>query len=125
MAILLSGCEKSVSTGADRALRFFENKKDGSWLRVEGTVIKSLSDDIEIPRHQRFIIKTEKGQTILIVHNIDIAKRIPIEPGKHLLVSGEYLWNPQGGRIHYTHRSTSRKKPGGYIKDLDTDKIYD
>ena len=110
---------------------YFENKEELLYQILDETMstglnlIREIEDDTHGSRHQRFIIRTRKNQTILIVHNIDIAPRVPYKKGKKLLVSGEYLWNSQGGKIHYTHRSTSRKKPGGYIKDLETGKIYD
>ena len=42
----------------------------------QGTVIALLADDNTGSRHQRFIITLPSGQTLLVVHNIDIAPRI-------------------------------------------------
>ena len=118
-------CKSSDPTGADKALYLFEKKEDRIWLKVEGSVIQILPDDVTGTRHQRFIIETEKGQSILINHNIDIAQRVPIENGTRLIISGEYLWNTKGGSMHYTHRNTNIRKRSGYIKVLATGMLYD
>ncbi|MBI1268966.1 DUF3465 domain-containing protein [bacterium] len=79
-------------------------------------VFKLLPDDKRGRQHQRFLFKLANGTTVLVAHNIDLAARVPLQQGNLVEVCGEYIWNDKGGVIHYTHRSTSRFKQGGYIK---------
>lgn len=86
-------------------------------MQGQGVVIKLLKDDLEGGKHQRFILKLNSGQTLLIVHNIDIAPRINnLKIGDILSFYGEYEWNNQGGIIHWTHRDTQEKHPHGWLK---------
>lgn len=85
-------------------------------------VHKILKEDTKGRRHQRFLIMLTNGTTVLVAHNIDLAPRVPLKVGDIVEVQGEYIWNELGGVLHYTHRSTSRRKTGGWIRHLG--KIY-
>ena len=37
--------------------------------------------------------------------------------GDHVIVHGEYIWNPEGGLIHFTHHDPQGTHEGGYIID--------
>lgn len=78
-------------------------------------VFKLLKDDLKGSKHQRFLVKLSNNTTVLVAHNIDLAPKVPIRPGDIVEITGEYIWNPKGGVLHYTHHSTSRRHPGGYI----------
>jgi hypothetical protein len=102
-------------------LSVFENayKNHAGNIQVcqKGKIISILKDDIKGPRHQRFIIKLENGQTLLIAHNIDIAKRIPgLKINKQIMFYGEYEWNNKGGVIHWTHRDPDGNHIDGWIE---------
>jgi hypothetical protein len=55
--------------------------------------------------------------TLLIDHNVAIGARVPIREGDHVIVHGEYIWNSQGGLIHFTHHDPQGAHEGGYIED--------
>jgi hypothetical protein len=75
-----------------------------------------LPDDLDRPRHQRFIVQLESGQTLLMSHNIDIAPRIDgLEVGDSVNFNGEYVWNAKGGVIHWTHRDPQGKHVAGWV----------
>ena len=90
------------------------------FLKAEGEVAKILRDDTKGTPHQRFIIITQEGQTILIVHNLNLAPRVPVKHGLKLRVYGEYEWNPKGGVIHKTHESRRKGDPHGWIEIFET-----
>ena len=90
--------------------------KSGQWLVVEGTVRRILGDDNVGSRHQRFIIAVAEYRTLLIAHNIDLARRVPVESGDVVTVRGRYEANDRGGVIHWTHHDPNGFGPGGWIE---------
>jgi Protein of unknown function (DUF3465) len=83
----------------------------------EGTVIRVLPDDLNGPRHQRFIVQLASGQTLLMTHNIDIAPRIDgLKVGDSVRFNGEYVWNEKGGVIHWTHHDPQGRHVAGWVK---------
>lgn len=86
-------------------------------LASYGKVEKVLPDDDQGSRHQRIIVRISAKQTILIAHNIDLAKRIPnLKPGDLIEFYGEYEWNKKGGLVHWTHRDPSGRHLAGWLK---------
>ena len=80
-------------------------------------VTRILSDDLEGSRHQRFILKLETGQTLLIAHNIDIAPRIKtLKVDDDVGFFGVYEWNSKGGTIHWTHHDPDGRHVPGWLK---------
>jgi len=85
-------------------------------VQGKGTVIVILSDDLQGSRHQRFIIKLESEQTLLISHNIDLAPRIDdLSINDSIEFFGEYEWNDKGGVIHWTHYDPEGNHIDGWI----------
>lgn len=83
----------------------------------EGTVIKLLPDDNHGSRHQRFILRLNSGQTLLIAHNIDLADRIEtLRIGDKVAFFGEYEWSDKGGTLHWTHHDPLRRHVGGWLQ---------
>jgi hypothetical protein len=103
---------------ADKILQdAYNNRQSGLQVRGEGTVAQILSDDLEGPRHQRFILRLSTGQTVLIAHNIDVASRIgALREGDTVGFHGEYEWNSEGGVVHWTHHDPSGRHIGGSLR---------
>jgi Protein of unknown function (DUF3465) len=107
----------SADTGDDILARAFAEHITGLEVAGQGTVTQLLSDDTEGARHQRFIIRLGSGQTLLIVHDIDIAPRVSsLQVGDPVSFKGEYVWNAQGGLIHWTHHDPTGSHAAGWIK---------
>jgi hypothetical protein len=97
--------------------KLFDAKISDVPARGKGTVARVLPDDDDGARHQRFIIKLESGQTLLAAHNIDIAPRLDgLKAGDEVEFSGEYVYNQEGGVIHWTHRDPDGNHAGGWLK---------
>ena len=79
-------------------------------------MFRLLCDDRDDSQHQRFILDLRNGHTLLIVHNLDIAARVPVGLGDKILFSGVYEWNDLGGLVHWTHRDPHGVEPGGFLK---------
>jgi hypothetical protein len=89
-------------------------------LTVAGDVARVLTDDNDGSRHQRFVLRLESGHTLLIVHNIDLAPRVPgLAPGARVAVRGEYDWNDRGGVMHWTHHDPDGELAGGWVEYRD------
>lgn len=95
----------------------FDNKLSNTQVRGSGLVKKLLKDDTKGSRHQRFILRLEDGQTILVAHNIDLAPRIEnLQNGDRVEFYGEYEWNGKGGVVHWTHRDPGGKHIDGWLE---------
>ena len=97
--------------------RAFELHQRDVQVEGEGTVSRILADDTVGSPHQRFIVKLASGQTVLVQHNTELAPRIDsLKVGDTVSFSGEYIWNDQGGIIHWTHHDPAGKHQAGWIK---------
>ena len=95
----------------------FSSHASGVQVEGRGVVEKILEDDNRGSRHQRFIVRTRSGQTLLIAHNIDLAPRVSeLREGDEVSFNGEYEWNPKGGVVHWTHRDPAGRHRAGWIK---------
>lgn len=97
--------------------RTFSQSDTGRMVQVSGEVERTLADDRDGSRHQRFIIRLPSGQTLLVSHNIDLAPRLDgLSRGDSLRLYGQYEWNDRGGVVHWTHHDPDGDHPGGYIE---------
>ena len=106
----------SLSDNAAIMRAFVNHARD---VRVDGSgsVSRVLADDNQGARHQRFLVLLPTGQSILIVHNIDIAPRVEnLKVGDEIEFEGEYVWNDQGGVVHWTHHDPSGQHKAGWVK---------
>jgi hypothetical protein len=107
-----------VQSGGDSPIgRAFNNRTSNVQVEGEGVVIRTLEDDLAGSSHQRFIIRLASGQTVLVAHNIDIAPRIVgLKEGDSVRFYGEYVWNEEGGKVHWTHRDPKGRHVTGWLK---------
>lgn len=83
----------------------------------QGVVSRILPDDREGSRHQRFVLRLGGAQTVLVVHNIDLAPRInALREGDTVAFYGEYEWNQKGGVVHWTHRDPEGRHVDGWLR---------
>ncbi|EOC1805674.1 DUF3465 domain-containing protein [Vibrio cholerae] len=116
--LVLTSCF-SVSLYANDAVLQQAYQSQQSDLQVQGfgQVAKVLPDDNDGSRHQKFILKLNSGQTLLVAHNIDLAPRIPnLKVGDSVEFYGEYEWNKKGGILHWTHKDPQNRHAHGWLK---------
>jgi hypothetical protein len=124
-AAWLVACGGSVQPDDSAIAADFHNHQSNVEVTADGTVVRVLADRTSSTGiHEQFIVKLSSGDiTIEVEHNISIAARVPVALGDHVIVHGEYVWNPQGGLIHFTHHDPKGTHEGGYIQD--NGKTYD
>ena len=96
--------------------RIYDKSDTGQWVEASGLVKKLLSDDSDGSRHQRMILDMRNGQTLLIAHNLDLARRVPLGVGDRIRFRGMYEWNDLGGLVHWTHHDPLGVEDGGWVK---------
>jgi hypothetical protein len=95
----------------------FAQKQSNVWVQGTGEVTKLLPDDNRGARHQKFLVRISATQTLLFAHNIDLSPRIDaLKVGDSIEFKGEYVFNPKGGVMHWTHRDPKGQHQGGWIK---------
>ena len=116
-AIIASSCG-AVATGNAAVQRAYAEHLSGIEVTAEGSVTRLLADDPgPSGTHQRFIVQVKgSAQTLLIDNNVDIGKRVPVASGDDVVVHGEYVWNDQGGLIHFTHHDPAHTHEDGWIE---------
>ncbi len=101
----------------DPAQKAFEEQARGRIIATSGVVERILADDRDGSPHQRFIIRTSGGLSVLVAHNLDLAPRLDgLAPGDGVTVRGEYEWNDKGGVMHWTHDDPQGRHEAGYIE---------
>jgi hypothetical protein len=122
LGLLLTACGAPArADNAAIAADFAAHRSNGE-VTAEGTVVRLLPDQSGPGgRHERFIVDLA-GQhlTVEIEHNVSIGSRVPVEIGDQVVVHGEYVWNAQGGLIHFTHHDPQGTHEAGYIIDNGT-----
>ena len=112
-----AGAAAQADTGAQLLARAFAEQRSNLQVEARGVVVKTLADDDRGSRHQRFIVQLDTGQTVLLAHNIDLARRVDgLRSGDAVAFYGEYEWNERGGVIHWTHRDPRGTHPAGWIR---------
>ena len=93
--------------------------QSGAVITIDAEIVKSLRDDNDGSRHQRFLIRTMSGQRLLVAHNIDLAERVKnLVPGDPIRIRGQFEWNEKGGVLHWTHHDPRGNHDDGWIEYL-------
>ena len=108
---------EAESGGVAAIAQAYRAQRSDLQVMAEGVVKKVLSDDLDGSRHQRFLLRLDNGQTLLVAHNIDLAPRIEgLRAGDTVAFYGEYEWNNQGGVIHWTHHDPAGRHVDGWLR---------
>jgi hypothetical protein len=113
------GTDSSLDSSQDNALlhQVIADRRSDVQVTGSGEVIKLLADDNQGSRHQRFLVKIDSGDVLLIAHNIDLAPRVDsLQRGDIIRFNGEYEWNNKGGVVHWTHKDPRSKHIHGWLE---------
>jgi hypothetical protein len=113
----VDGLGRLSGNGDDVISSAFRDRASGIQVSGKGVTTKILPDDNEGSRHQRFILKLQSEQTLLVAHNIDLAPRIAsLRVGDSVEFNGVYEWNSKGGIIHWTHHDPQGRHEAGWLR---------
>ena len=117
LLLLSSACAPATSDNA-AVERDYAEKRSTVEVTAEGMVTRVLADESgPSGLHQRFIVRlVGSTQTVLVENNVTIGQRAPVLVGDDVMVHGEYVWNDQGGLIHFTHHDPAPAHEGGWIE---------
>ncbi|OZB89933.1 MAG: hypothetical protein B7X41_00155 [Microbacterium sp. 14-71-5] len=115
-----SGVAGSAGSGAgsagDPVRALFEGRRSGVEVQGTGVVSRILPDDDDGSRHQKFILTTPAGISILVARNSDIAPRLDgLATGDRVDFRGDYEWSEKGGTVHWTHHDPSGRHEAGWL----------
>src|ERR1700720_1936117 len=118
VALWLAACGGSAQPDDAAIVSDFHKHQSSGEVTADGTVVRLMPDRTSSTgTHEQFIVKLSSGDlTVEVEHNISIGARAPVKEGDHVIVHGEYIWNAQGGLIHFTHHDPQGTHEGGYVE---------
>jgi hypothetical protein len=112
-----NGAAGGLARGDAALARAFDAHASGLEVQGRGTVVRVLADDDQGARHQRFILRLDSGQTLLVAHNTDVAPRVAgLAVGDVVAFRGVYEWSAEGGTVHWTHRDPGGAHAAGWLR---------
>ena len=117
VVLLAAACAPEQTDNAAVSRDFAEHRSNVE-VTASGAVTRVLADAPGPDgTHQRFIVQLSGlSQTLLVDNNVDIGRRVPLGQGDLVTVHGEYVWNDQGGLVHFTHHDPVHTHEGGWIE---------
>ena len=109
--------QRPTGADSDRIETLIREQRSNEIVSVTAVVKRTLPDDNEGSRHQKFLLELPSGNTVLVAHNIDLAPRVAgLAAGDTVTVRGEFEWNERGGVLHWTHHDPAGRHQGGWIE---------
>lgn len=105
-----------------QAAQAIAHKKEIPFIEIkDAKVVQILRADNRGARHQRWLIQLSSGDAVMVVHNIDLAEKVPLSVGDIVSVAGELTYNENKSKyhgdplIHWTHADPLKKRLDGYV----------
>lgn len=115
----LVACSATPQPDDGAIVQDYQSHRSHVEVTADGTVVQVLPDRAgSSGPYEQFIIRlTSSELTLLVEHNLSIGARVPVAVGDRVVVHGEYIWNAQGGLIHFTHHDPQGRHESGFIQD--------
>ncbi len=104
---------RSAAPNCNQVSEAFRRHQSGNWLSLTASVDRLLPDSTSLHTEQRFIVRCGNGQTVLIDNDVGVGQRVPVVVGVAITLRGQFIWNDEGGLVHYTHHGGPNN--GGWI----------
>ena len=115
---------KKLLDGVDHIEFLYNSQRGNTSVESIGRVLKILENQTSPYPAQLVLIRLNSGRKLIIKHNTDLAKPLPLlKKGEALQFKGLYKWNSRGGMILSTHQNKDFPKRSGWLKYNDI--IYD
>jgi hypothetical protein len=108
----VSDAKRFAGVGCAVASDLFRRHESGEWVTLSGVIQERLGDTYGRFQHQRFILGCANGTHILVVNDVSIGQRVPLVLHGRVTVRGQYVWDSQGGVVHFTHHADDGGKSG-------------
>lgn len=121
--LALAGCAPGTSGNDGNAAVYaaWAGRQSHVEVVAEGSVARILG----IRRgpsgvHEGFLLHLRggagRGLTVRVEDNIDMTGPVPIAEGAAVRVRGEYIYDPRGGLIHWTHHDNRLRHLPGFVE---------
>lgn len=124
MLAFVVGCARTNSSvSAQNGLVYDAWRSQRSHVEVtaSGSVARILGTRVgPSGTHEGFLLHLGgaegRGLTVRVEDNVDLTGPIALVEGQSVEVRGEYIFDPRGGLVHYTHRDPRGRHPAGYVR---------
>jgi Protein of unknown function (DUF3465) len=118
-AAMLAGCSAAEAPNDAALCAAYAGGRSHVEVVADGTIVRVLGTQPgRVSPHEGFLFRLASGCSVVVrvEANTDFTGPIPLEPGEHVLVKGEYEYYPLGGVLHWTHRDPRGRHENGYIQ---------
>lgn len=107
-----------IAAGDATLVQAVQNQKGVNFLTAKGLqVTQLLKDDTSGLPHQKFNVKLSNGRVVMIVSNLDMCEKVPVQVGDTVSVGGQFIATGKAsGLVHWTHKDPRKKRPDGFIE---------
>jgi hypothetical protein len=123
LTLLLAACAGGASGDAANGAVYDAWRAQRSYVEVtaSGSVARVLGVRTgPSGAHEGFLLHLRgaagRGLTVRVEDNVDLTGPIALRTGDDVTVRGEYIYDPRGGIIHYTHTDPRGHHSGGYVR---------
>jgi len=110
------GSGYEVEVGFSAVEQAFHERRTEFMSEVSGTVTRVLTIDRNNPGTQKFVMRLENGQSLLVIHDRVAAGEVPISIGDPVKVRGKYTWSETGGILQNTQHDPSIERRHGWVE---------
>lgn len=118
--LALSACAAAQQPPDDaNVCRVYSAQQSRAEVVADGTVVDVLGTRRgPSGEHEGFLLRLSGGCDLLVrvETNLDLTGPMPLHANEHVVVKGEYEYDPMGGVIHWTHHDPRGRHDGGYVR---------
>ncbi|CAN5615256.1 hypothetical protein BH10BDE1_BH10BDE1_08680 [soil metagenome] len=117
VAVHAGSSAPSYPAGQMALIQTQEAHKGANFIEVaDVTVTQLLPDDTFGSRHQKWVVQLSNGREVACVYNIDVTPKIPLKVGDIISLGGQFIYDRDGGLLHWLHEDGRGHRPNGYVE---------